>query len=243
MMKACESKIANRDVKVAWGLMLLLVSCSAEAAVDNRKDVSDYLEEGLRQELQKKFPAARVELSSLPRFMRGRLPSEVRRVTVLSTTAQGEAYFTVDSETPAVAQGAVMFSAMMSARVAVRRIFPGESLKAEDFATQEINVASGANFELRGVVLSQEQPLAKLETRQTILEGQVLLSSAVQRMPDIRRGDSIQVRVVSGDLRLMTTGQALEPGYLNQSLKITAGKKKNELQGKLLGGGVVEVKL
>lgn len=215
----------------------------AERAVDTRRDVSDRLEEGLRAELQRKFPGARVELSSLPRFMRGKLPSQISKVTVLSTTPQGEAYFTVDSDSPAVAQGSVFFTAMVTARVAVRRIFPNEALKPEDFAQQEINVASGGNFEFRGVVLSAEQAVNRLETRQSILEGQVLLSTAVQRTPDIRRGDSLQVRVVSGDLRLTTNGQALEPGYLNQAIKITAGKKKNELQGRLVKPGLVEVNL
>ena len=44
--------------------------------------------------------------------------------------------------------------------------------------------------------------IAHLEARQTILEGQTLLSSAVERIPDVRRGDSVRVQLVSNGIML-----------------------------------------
>jgi flagella basal body P-ring formation protein FlgA len=91
--------------------------------------------------------------------------------------------------------------------------------------------------------LIQDAELMHLESRQTILQGQFITSSAVQRIPDIRRGDSVRIRMISGGLAVSTQGTAEEPGYINGKMRVMANKSKREFVGELSADGVVEVKL
>jgi flagella basal body P-ring formation protein FlgA len=92
-------------------------------------------------------------------------------------------------------------------------------------------------------MLSPSEDLSRLEARQTLLEGGFVTSSAVRRIPDLRRGDVVRLEVLSGEVRLSTAAQALESGNLNQRIRVQASKSKRELVGVVREGGVVEVKL
>jgi flagella basal body P-ring formation protein FlgA len=120
---------------------------------------------------------------------------------------------------------------------------PGDSISDSQFTVQEIDIASGLNREIRGLILSPTANLARLETRQTILEGQPLLSSQVRKMPDVRSGDAVRIELVSGSLTLTTLGTVSEPGFLNEQIHVMSQKTKRELIGTLLPDHVVEVKL
>jgi flagella basal body P-ring formation protein FlgA len=69
------------------------------------------------------------------------------------------------------------------------------------------------------------------------------MSSAVERVPDVRRGDSVRVRIISNGLTLTAQAMASEPGYLNGPVRVLTAQTKRELSGKLVSTGVVEVKL
>jgi flagella basal body P-ring formation protein FlgA len=88
-----------------------------------------------------------------------------------------------------------------------------------------------------------DQAIANYEAIQTIMEGQFLVTSSFRKVPDVRRGDSIRVNIVSNGLILMALGTSEESGYINHSIRVRTGKTKRELVGKLLPGGVIEVKL
>ncbi len=192
----------------------------------------------LRGDLAKKYPKAKVDVGTSIQWLRGGLPQEIADVRILNETGRGDVQFSVGTSL-----GSVSYSAWAPVHVAVRRILPGEKLAADQFVSQEINLVSGQAFQYRGVILPEGAAIEGLEARQTILEGQNLLTTAVQRTPDIRRGDVVRIELQSGDLRLTTQGIAQEPSYLSQPVHVISAKTKRELIGTLSSAGVVEVKL
>ncbi len=203
----------------------------------------------VRGELTKRYPGARVELTSaiqwlmvgggISRSATNSPQGEVLSVRVGDENARGEVPFSVESRDDSglkLSWGRATFAAYVSARIAIRRLQPGEAVHPEGFVVQEVNVAFGPNREIRGLIMPPSDPLNRLETRQTVLEGQPLLLSAIERVPDIRRGDSVRIELVSGSL-------TIEPGFLDGQIHVMSLKTKRELIGKLMSGGIVEVRL
>lgn len=188
------------------------------------------------------YPGARIELLSPP-SIEGGAAAGAPSVSYVSESAPGTIRFTVSYDSGESRQGSVAFAAFMPARVAVRRVFPGERLTAEAFRVQDVNVSTGLAREYRGILLPVATDVATLEARQSVIEGQPLTLSAVQRVPDIRRGDAVRIRLVSGDVTLMTSGTASEPAYLEQSIRVTTLKTKKDLVGRLRSDKTVEVSL
>lgn len=139
--------------------------------------------------------------------------------------------------------GVLRFRAYLPARVATRRIVPGEPLREDFFRTQNVEVTRGMMREIRGVFLSQSRSLKGLLSRQTILEGAPLLSSSVQRAYDIKRGDAVRIELIGNGLRVSVGGTADESGYLDDTVHVTAHRTKQRMVGKLSGPGSVEVQL
>ncbi len=209
---------------------------------DRRIDVEERLVAAVKKDLQRKYPQARVEVSRVSRWLRGALPMDFERIQLSGETGRGEVQFEVYSQGVS-STGLASYSAWMPVRLAVRRLQSGERLKAEDFVTQDVSLSSGQGYELRNVLLESDMAVQGLETRQLIQEGQMLLSTSVQRTPDVRRGEAVQIKLHSGDLILTTSGTALEPGFRSERVRVLSTKTKRELSGELKAGGVVEVKL
>jgi len=206
------------------------------------------LEVLLKKEISKNFSGARVQFTSPVQWVRGQLPDQVMTTTFLGTDGKGNAHFNITGihlvdNAEVYAEAWVGFSAWIPGRVSVRRIHPGEPLRPEEFASQQIDISSGQAFEFRGVLLPEDVRVEKLEAVQSILEGQFLLSTAVRNIPDIRRGDSVRIHLKSGELLLTTLGIAEEPGYLKRQVRVMTTKNKREFLGELQAGGIVEVNL
>lgn len=207
---------------------------------------SDPISATVNAELSKRFPQARIELTDDIHWTSSRPEGEIVSIRVGDENARAQAGFTVetrDEQGVHHGYGYATFAAWIPARVLVRRVMPGEKLSDDQFAVQEVNVASGAMREFRGVILDQATDIAHLQARQTLIEGQPLLSSAVERVPDVRRGDFVRVKIVSNGLTLSAQATASEPGYLNGPVRVLTAQTKRELSGKLVSSGVVEVKL
>lgn len=206
---------------------------------------AEQLSQALKRELSKSYPGARIELTGPARMASGALPGEFAGIVSRGESMRGGelSFSVIDAASGRETKGSVPFAAWVPARIAVKRVLPGQKLADDQFKVQDVNVAAGMAREYRGVILEPEAALARIEARQTILEGQFLVSSAVQRMPDVRRGDAVRVQVISGALSLSTQGSAQEPAYLDGQVRVMTGKNKRELVGKLLENGVVEVKL
>jgi flagella basal body P-ring formation protein FlgA len=217
---------------LAWATPALAAPVPAGAAND--------LSEQVRQAIARNYPGARVVLTSALHWSEG-APAEdsaAAPVRLLNETPRAEAVFAAGE-----ARGWATFAAYVPAWVAVRRVLPGERLSPDQFVKQEVDVAQGMAREYRGVILPPSGKLEGLESRQTILEGQFALSSGVQRVPDLRRGEAVRVNLVSGEVVLSTSGVAQEPAYVDGSVRIVASKSKKEMTGTLRENGVVEVKL
>lgn len=227
----------------AIGILFFGLTGIAMASETPRSD--DRIGQVLSAAVAKNYPGARIELASTVRWTRGVSPVSPVSASVISLNARGEVQFSMrdrDAES-AVSEGWASVRAWIPAQVATRRIGPGERLSPELFTVQEVNVASGVPYEYRGVILPVDVAVSGLESRQTILEGQFLVSSAVQKVPDVRKGDLVRIRIQSGELNVSTLGTAEEPAYVNGRVRVIASKTKREFVGQLAPGGVVEVRL
>ncbi len=220
----------------------ILALAASVASAFATESLNDSMTEGVKRELAARYSGARIELTGDIRWNRAPQnfadDSNSARVHVLATTAQGYAQIAWKS-----GEGWIPYRAMVPAYVAVRRVLPNERLTSEMFALQDINVAMGQAYDYRGVILSRSRSIDGLEARQTVLEGQALTATAVQKIPDIRRGDAVRILLTSGELTVTTQGVASEPAFLNGRIRVMASKTKREFTGELKDGGTVEVRL
>jgi flagella basal body P-ring formation protein FlgA len=234
-----------RKVNVLLGRIAIISFLATLLSIAYAQE-GDPIATSVNAELSKRFPHARVELTDEIHWTSSRPEGEISSIRVGEENARAQVGITVetrDEQGSHRGYGYATFAAWIPARMAVRRVLPGEKLQDEQFSVREINVASGVEREIRGVILDQGMTLSQLQARQTVLEGQPLLSSAVEKIPDVRRGDLVRVRIVSNGLTLSTQAIASEPGYLNNSVRVLTEKTKRELSGKLIASGIVEVRL
>lgn len=230
--------------------ILAWVGLNASAAVEIAQ--RNQLRETVREEIGRQFPGAKIELRGDVQLLRGTSPESITSISVQNVSARGEASLLINGtahladypeQVQVQAEAVARFQALMPAYVAARRIMPGEKLSSEHFTQQQVDVASGIGREYRGVIYSSASPVSRLEARQTVLEGQFLTTTAVQKIPDIRRGDSVKLQVVAGSLSVSTSGVAEEPAYIDGRVRVISTKTKREFIGRLLENGVVEVQL
>lgn len=235
------------------GFLLISLAHASEKVDPKKSDLKTNekteLFRQIRQEISKNFGSVQVEVSGPIRWSNGSQPHHPKFAQYLGDDGRGNAHFLVQSGgAPArgqgqFAEGWIHFSAKMQARVAVRRVRPGEPLANDSFVIQTIDVALGRAYDYRGVVLPIETRVSRLEATQTILEGQLLVSTSVRQIPDVQRGDALQIQLISNGVNLSVPGIAEEPGYFNKQIRVMAGKQKRELKGVLMPGGTVEVNI
>lgn len=224
-------------------LAVFLFLLPGAQALETLAPVDGTLEHSFALELGKRYPGARIELAGAPSWV-GEEPAQAKQVSLLEESGRGQARFLVRGEGEhEFAEARVGFSAWVQAYVAIRRLHPGEPVQADGFTVREVNIAQGEGYEYRGVIYPFTSSIERLETRQTILEGQFLMSTAIQKTPDVRKGDSVRLEIISGDLTLSTDGEAEEPAYKDGNVRVMTRKTKRELVGKLRPDGVVEVQL
>lgn len=231
-------------------LAVILLATLASAVVLASTGVdAKALPEALRAEIQKKYPGLEVSLAGSVHWEEGSLlPSRLDRLTLLHEKRPGLMAFQVagnnpETGTPILSVGAVPFSVKAQAIVPKRRILPGAALQKEDFVVQKVDVTTGFLAEVRGLLLNKDESVQGLEARNTLLEGQPVLVNGVQRIPALKRGEPVRLKVLSGTVALVTEGVAEEPGHLNQKVRVTSRLTKRTLVGKLVEGGTVEVEL
>lgn len=216
-------------------------SIPVDATASSGNSMQEKIQSELRTQLGKLFPGTRIELVGDLHLSLTQGPTDIMAVTVVDENNRGEAHFILNQDTGQ--QGMTAFRAWLPTWVAQRRVMPAEKLSPEIFKIQDVNVAVGMPREMRGLFLAENVNFRDYEATQSILEGQYPLSSGMKKVPDVRRGDVVQIRMISGEVSLSTSGTAAEPAYIDGSLKVITQGTKRELQGKLLGGHVVEVSL
>ncbi len=194
-------------------------------------------------QISARYPGARVELTSPMRIARGSVSDAISDVAYVADDGNGQVRFNATDSSGDVYEGTVRFSAWIPAWVLKKRILPGERLSSQDVVKQEVNAAFGMAHELRGLILPTGDSIESIEARQTLIEGQFITTSAIQKVPDLKRGDSVRIRLLSGGITLTTQGSATEPGFIDQPVRVMTLKGKRDLVGKLGRDGTVEVSL
>ena len=235
---------------VRFVLTIMIALGTGVVGIANAATVSSsYLVDGVRAELKKKFPIFQVQLHGDIAWEAGNMPrSRIEKVTVLHEKRPGEMAIQVLSVDPrggatATSVGSIQYTLLAKAWIPRQRAAPGSVLSPDNFSIQTVDVTRGLIAEVRGLILSPEEPVAGLEARNTLLEGSPVLTSAVQRVPNLRKGEMVRLKVIAGRVALTTQGMAEEPGYLNQKIRVTSMKTKRTLVGRLIEGGIVEVEL
>lgn len=242
-----------------FALMGLFVACSAGAfaqtpsleegqplAVTKTEGDNDLLNDQFITVLGQEYPGARIEIKSFTLINGSQQPGkEIRRVLVSADDAKGSANLRVESigeeSGNRTTEYRVRFSAWFRAPVAVERIAPKTPLKAEMFRWNDVDLSSGPDRRFRGLILDSDTSFKDLETRQTILEGSFPLIHMVQKIPDVRMGDSVRLRIISGGLTLVTQGVVQESGYRGKSVTVLTKQTKKKLIGKVKDSDTVEV--
>ena len=228
---------------------LIATSSFAEAPSEGLSPASR-LSSLIRVSLMEKIAGSEVRIPSLDKLMA--TPSmtnfaEIRTIRLVTDRSTGVAQFEVIG---ANAEGKEIvetiqtpYEAWKKVPVAIHRIYPNSKLKNEDFKLQDINVASGVAREYRGVMMPSDTDFSSLQTKQTILEGQYVVASAIQKMPDLRKGDTVRLELNSGDLSLTTQAIAEESGTIGSQIRVMTTKTKRELSGLVKEDRSVEVNL
>jgi flagella basal body P-ring formation protein FlgA len=171
----------------------------------------------------------------------------LKEVSLGNENAKGVLDFTAKFETEdkkeKYASGKVSISVYKKTWIPNKRIRPGEQLNRADFKLTETDIASGLYREYRGIFLPLEIEFEKLQARGTLIEGTPALMTAIEKIPDIRRGENIRVIITTGTLQVTTHGVAQEPGLIGGQIRILTNTGKKELVGSLKSDKSVEVAL
>lgn len=140
----------------------------------------------------------------------------------------------------------------------------GQELKRGVVSAQvrvDVNVPIVAARMTRGDIVEREhirferRDLAGLETRplrsaddllgkevvRSLRPGTVWQPRFVERVPIVRRGDRVPMRVVQGALRIDAVGLAREDGHEGDWIRLVNTASRREVQGQVMADGVVNV--
>jgi flagella basal body P-ring formation protein FlgA len=231
---------------IIFSALLLANAAQAEPG----RSLHEHLSDLMKTALTEKIAGAEVRIPSLEKICSQRPLSdysEVTRVRLVEDRPNGIALFEVSGRTASGTDQADLvqtpYSAWKRALVAKHRIYPNTKLKKEDFTVSEVNVATGSAREYRGVMVPAGTELSGLQSRLSILENQMVTTPAVEKSPDLKRGDLIKLDLVSGELTLSTQATAVESALIGDRVKVLTTKTKKEMVGTLREDHSVEVRL
>jgi len=231
---------------VTRNLILTFLAFAFSATSSYGLDDAALLSSRLSKILSEKIPNAEIRIPNLENLVKS---PEIAAITTLSSVrliedrATGVALFELNSTDGVSTKIQTPYQALVKAPIAIRRIYPNTKLKKEDFRIDTINVAVGTAHDYRGVILYSDAKLDQMESKQTILEGQFVLSNAVQRQPDVHKGEMVKLELSSGDLTLTTSAVIQENASIGERVHVLTAKTKREMIGKVLEDHSVEVVL
>ncbi len=204
------------------------------------------LTQKIQQSLQNQFPTAQIRLPNLDQLAASDEVSQlgvITQVRVVEERGNSVALLDLTSADGKTIRIQTPYQALVKVPVALRRVFPNSKVKKDDYRMTMINIAQSPAKEYRGVMIMDELRLENTETKQTILEGQYFVSNAIQKSPDLRKGETVKLMMNSGDLSLSTAATILENASIGENVKVMTAKTKRELSGKVLADHSVEVSL
>lgn len=127
-------------------------------------------------------------------------------------------------------------AALAFAVVPARMIRKDETIEAEAVTVREVRLVAGAS----SFITDPEQVIGKRARRP--LRPQVPITEAWLSEPYlIKRGDRVTIQVRRGGLRVHTVGISRSAGQLGHHLTVMNIDSKREVEGKVVGPGLVEV--
>lgn len=208
-------------------------------ALAGKTDPTSSLKARIGSELNKRYPASTIVIDSMTNYQKFAATAKIR---LIAEQGRGTALFSVESG-DTEGRVRVVFRAMRTAWVALRRIRPLERLSQNLFIQKEIDVSKGINRQIRSLLVAPHVNISGLQSQQTILLDHPLMTNAAVKVPDVKRGDVVRVVLKSGALSLTTMGKVQQAGYVGGSITILTVKNKREFVGNLTPGKVVEVQL
>jgi flagella basal body P-ring formation protein FlgA len=122
--------------------------------------------------------------------------------------------------------------------VAARRLDRHELIGEEDVGLERIDIRS-----LGGKFFASGEGLTGRRTRKIIPEGAVILTTDVEKIPVVERGETILLVVRVGGITVRATGKALEDGAEGDEIDVKNDRSGKRLRGVVTDKGLVEVEL
>ena len=231
-----------------WASLLLMLMALSTHAAPVQNALSLRLSDLIHASLTEKIADAEIRTPSLDKICSQKPLSEFQsldRIRLIEDRPNGTALFEVFGKLKDGGERTELvqtpYTAWKKVVVANRRLYPNTKVQEQDFKVVEMNVASGPIREYRGVLIPAEGNFSRLQTRQTILENQYVTSTSVERQPDVRKGDTLRLDMVSGDLSLSTQATASESASIGDRIRVMTSKTKKEVVGTVREDHSVEV--
>lgn len=122
--------------------------------------------------------------------------------------------------------------------VAVRTIFSGKQIKNGDF---ELRKVDATNINLEDIV-NEDDVLGAIAKR-NISKNDPILKSSIHLGNQINRGQKIEINVISGAVRIRTTGTALQDGQAGSEIRVRKDNSNVILSGIISEDGTVVINL
>ncbi len=219
-------------------ILVLVTSATALASINHSSNSSNN-RQSLEALLLERFSADRIEVISIQ-------PSEhqkIERWEFMTERALGQATLRGIDQTGSGFLYTVEFRIFKKAPVSLNTKRPGEKLKESEIKIQEIDITSGVERQYSKVFAENSTAWDKMMAKSTLLEGRFITVSSIKKIPDISRGDAVEVRVQSGGVILKSHGVVQTNGYIGDTVSVLLDRNKRETKGKVAEGLWVEVAL
>jgi len=115
------------------------------------------------------------------------------------------------------------FALTVDCPVAVRNIRKGEKIRAGDITWVEKNLA-----DCYREPASRNSGLPGLQTGRFIRKGELIPADALERIPEIKEGDEVEIVLQRGSLTVKVVGRSLEDGHRGERIMV-----RNRANGKI----------
>jgi flagella basal body P-ring formation protein FlgA len=118
---------------------------------------------------------------------------------------------------------------------AVKTIFRGEAVKAENISLEKKEVTNYTDIDLMPV----DEIIGK-KARNNISEGSIITRLSLESEKTINRGDKVKIVVEAGAIRISATGEALQDGAIGDMILVKREGTQVKLKGRVsLDGSVI----
>jgi flagella basal body P-ring formation protein FlgA len=128
---------------------------------------------------------------------------------------------------------------IMQVIVANRDIFPNEQIEPDAITYSNRQIS-----DVNEIIQNESEVLGK-NSRKKIKKGEVITKSQLSSNKVIKKGQSVNLEVTSGSVRILTTAVAMQDGSVGDyiRLKRNSDNTKQDVEGQVISGNLVQIKL